>query len=329
MQRRFPLVLWLACTLLVLAVCSLGRPARAGEPGAQQLFTSALAHYDAGEYEAALEGFRQAYARSESPNARLYVARSLRKLGRLVEAYDEMHATMRSATERAETEAKYEQTRDAAAAELAILEPKIARLVIAVSASAEAAEVEIDERSIEVHRIGTPITVEPGSHEVRVRLSGGEELSGSLDLEAGETKTLTLSPAGQATERTDDQPPVSQPDEGEGSVGGVRIAGFVVAGLGVAAMVVFGVTGSLAAGEFGTLEDECGDLRCADPSYADVVDRGKTLETVANVSLVAGIVAIVGGTAMIIFGGSGEPGEETARLELWPTGTGFALRGVF
>ncbi|MBW2527531.1 MAG: CDC27 family protein [Deltaproteobacteria bacterium] len=327
MQRSSHLAAWLARIVLVFAVAWPAGPTSAGEPDAQQQFTAALAEFDAGDYEAALAGFRGAYERSRSPNARLYVGRCLHKLGRLAEAYDELHATMRTATERAQQESKYEQTRDAAAAELAIVEPKIAKLVVAVTESTEGATMELDGQSVEADRIGAPITVEPGEHAVVVRLASGEELSGSLELAAAETKTLTLSPTGSEEGISDPPRPGPAPDESTG--GGVRVAGFVIAGLGVAGMVVFGVTGSLAAGEFGTLEDECGDLRCPDPSYADVVDRGKTYETVANVSLVAGIVAIVAGTTMIIFGGPSDSGDESARVELVPNGTGLAVRGAF
>ena len=96
-------------------------------------FASARALFNAGKVAEALPLFRDVYARSSSPNARLYVARCLRKLGRNPEAYDEMEATLREATKRAETEPKYAQTRDSAAAELALLEPLVGKLIIAVA----------------------------------------------------------------------------------------------------------------------------------------------------------------------------------------------------
>lgn len=329
MMRTSTRAPWLTRLLLLLVLALPTATAVADEPGAQERFTAALAEFDAGNYQAALEGFRQAYRESESPNARLYVARSLRKLERLAEAYDELYATMRAATDRAAAEPKYEQTRDAAAAELAILEPQIAKLVVAVTDAADVAAVAIDGRSVAPDRVGTPITVEPGAKQVAVELADGRRLAGTIELEAGQARTLTLSPREDPPE-PDVGPPPSSAETAEPTGGGVRIAGFVVAGLGVAGMVLFGVTGSLAADEFGALEEECGELRCADPAYADVVDRGKTYETVANVSLVAGLVGLVGGTAMILFGGPSDPGEETAaRLELRPAGAGLALRGAF
>ncbi len=148
-------------TSLVLA----SAPAAAQGKDAPALddFASARALYNAGQYAEALPLFRDVYARSSSPNARLYVARCLRKLVRNPEAYDEMAATLREATTRAESESKYAQTRDSAAAELALLEPLVGKLVIAVADPPPGMKVELDGRPLDAARWSAPITVDPGS----------------------------------------------------------------------------------------------------------------------------------------------------------------------
>ncbi|MBW2527564.1 MAG: hypothetical protein JRI23_25505 [Deltaproteobacteria bacterium] len=80
--------------------------------------------------------------------------------------------------------------------------------------------------------------------------------------------------------------------------------------MGVAGLVVFGVTRAQADAEIATLEDECGPGPCTDPQYADVVDRGKTAETVSGVALGIGIAGVLAGTAMIIFGGPAEGADQ-------------------
>ena len=52
-------------------------------------YAAAKKLFDAQSYAKALPLFQDAYAQSKSPNARVYVARCLRELGRLPEAYDE------------------------------------------------------------------------------------------------------------------------------------------------------------------------------------------------------------------------------------------------
>jgi hypothetical protein len=127
-------------------------------------------------------------------------------------------------------------------------------------------------------------------------------------------------------------PPGGEPkappgDTGAQSGGGVRIAGFVIAGIGVAGMAVFGITGMMARSRFATLEEECGGKRCADPKYADVVDSGMTLTTVANIGLIAGAAGIAGGGLMILLGGPSSPAapQSGAALSLSPFMRGARL----
>jgi hypothetical protein len=109
----------------------------------------------------------------------------------------------------------------------------------------------------------------------------------------------------------------------------VRKAGFAVAGLGVAGMAVFGVTGFIAQNKFKTLEEECGSTRCTDIKYADVIDSGKTMALLANIGLGVGIAGIVGGGAMIIFGGSRQAPPANVSFELSPQGAMFRYKGAF
>jgi hypothetical protein len=50
---------------------------------------------------------------------------------------------------------------------------------------------------------------------------------------------------------------------------------------------------------------------------------------VANVSLIAGAALIVGGAAMIVFGGPSEPEATTATLSVTPAGALLGVRGTF
>ena len=58
-------------------------------------FAQAQSLYDAGNFTGALPIFEELTRETSSPNARFYVARCLRELGRTVEAYDAMVATVR------------------------------------------------------------------------------------------------------------------------------------------------------------------------------------------------------------------------------------------
>ncbi len=319
--------------LLSLVAITPGRAAAAGPPGSttsstkpnppapqtpEELFAAGLKHYDAKQWAVALPLFRKAWQQSKSPNARLYIALCLRELGQLPEAYDEMAATVRQATTIAAQKNQYTPTRAAAANQLAILELLVGKVVIALSETVPGQKLTLNGKQLPSDRLGVPVTISPGKVTVTAQAPGREIVIKELEIQGGQTKSIALNFG----------PPLAPKPDGS-SGGGVRIAGYVVAGLGVASMIVFGVTAGIASSDFSTLEEECGGQRCIDPSYADVVDRGKAAETASNVALAVGLAGLVSGGLMIIFGGPSQPEQTTADLVVTPQGGLFTLRGVF
>ena len=286
-------------------------------------FASARALFNAGRYGEALPLFRDVYARSSSPNARLYVARCLRKLVRNPEAYDEMAATLRDATTRAESESKYAQTRDSAAAELALLEPLVGKLVIAVADPPPGIKVELDGRPLDVERWSAPITVDPGNRLVVVTPPSGAAIRREISVGAHTTKTLVVTLPGAAG-------PIAGKVALEPTFTGgtVRKVGFGVAGLGFAGFGMFAITGILANQKYSELEATCGQQRCVDPKQATTIDQGKLLDTLATSGLVVGIAGVVGGAAMIALGGPIRVPPTAAVVGL-PGGAAIVYSGSF
>ena len=145
-----------------------GPPAGSSQPGsasaAKEHFDAAQALFDKKKYDAAVVLFREAYEETKSPNAHLMVGITLLRLGRLAEGYDELVATMREAGARAEKEPKYASARDQAAAEIAPLESKVAKLVLTFSGAAPAgAKVSVNGVAIAPERLGLPMADLPGS----------------------------------------------------------------------------------------------------------------------------------------------------------------------
>jgi hypothetical protein len=212
------------------------------------------------------------------------VGNCLVALGRTAEAYEEMAATLREVEQRAGSDPKYAPTRDAAATQLALLEPKVGKIV--VNLEGQHARITMNGVEIPQERLGSPVAVLPGAVVIVATAPDGRSSRKVQDVRAGETAQVTIAieeapqqrPSTQVEKAIPDPPPDSPKVTPSG--GGVRTAGFVVAGLGVAGLAVFGVAGSMARGKFSTLEEECGGTRCTDPKYGDVVDSGKTLATV-------------------------------------------------
>jgi hypothetical protein len=291
--------------------------ATAKQAAALNRFNAAQKLFDQRKHAEALALFQNVYAETKSPNARLMAARCLLALGRTADGYDELYATVREAATRAESEPKYARTRDAAAAELGILEPKIGKIVIALSEPG--ATVSLNDVKLGPERLGVPMAMVPGPASIVATRPDGTSVRRQERVEAAETKTITLvfpsaagAPGGLPAPP---QPPAQAVSGPVRTGGGVRVAGIVIAGLGAAGMGIFGVTDALAQSKYDTLQSACGNTRCTDPKYAEVVDSGKRLQLVSNVSVIAGAVALGVGGAMILFGGpSLKPSPKTSAL---------------
>jgi hypothetical protein len=315
-----------------VAIIFMAEPAFAQADGKVE-FTAGQKLFDAGRQADALPYFRKAFAASSSPNARLMVARCLIALGKTTEAYEEMATTTREATARAETDPKYARTRDAAAAEMALLERRIGKIVVALAEPGAGAAVTLNGAPLSAERLGVPVAVQPGTMTIEATHAGDKPVRREVTIGAGETKTVAIAFTNAAAAAAGAAPPaatmpVTPPVEARSQGGGVRIAGFIVAGLGAAGMGAFAGAGLAAKSKFSTVETECGNVRCTDPKYGSVIDSGKTLQTIANAGLGVGIAGLVGGALMIALGGPSK-GPVSARIEVGPTGVGLGYEGTF
>jgi hypothetical protein len=296
MRHTVALVSLLALTTPAWSAAADSSPAAADE---RSRFKAAQDLFEDGKFAAALPLFRAI----ASPNARLYAGRCLRELNQLPEAYEELSATVREATARAATEPRYAATRDAASTERASLAAKIGLVVIAVTDRPAGLEVKIAGRLVAADRLGEAVPVAPGPVLVEASAPGRVAFRRELAIGAGASEVLAIA-LPTTTVATIDHPPPPPPREKTG--GTVRTAGFVVAGLGVAGFATFAVTGLLANSKYDSVSAACGGTHCTDPAYSSQIGAGKTLDTVANIGLGAGIAGIAGGTLMILLGGARE-----------------------
>ena len=300
----------LALTCAPASLFAQDAPSRPQEAAARASFNAAQTLYDERKFADALVLFRTAYKASGSPNTQLMIAHCLLELGALPEAHEALLATMRAAGALASESPKYARTRDTAAIELATLERRIGRLIIIAADHDAGSAVTINGAAVPAARLGVPFAVEPGDKIVELIRPGAEGQRRQVTVRAGELKTVMLGSS-----------KVALPPAPVG--GGVRTAGFVVAGVGVVGVVVLAVAAPIAQSKFSTLEQACGDVRCVDPKYGAVVDSGRTMDTLAGVGLAVGVAGLVGGGLMIAFGG---PSSAPARATIAVSPTSTQLR---
>ncbi len=328
-----------AFTPVAEAQPSKGAPSPNDVRKAQSLFKKADELFNAHRYAEALELFRQSYATVPSPNSHLYIARCLSQTGDLRAAYLEFQKVYEEADKRAASEPKYGPTRDSARVERDELGNRIALVTVNVQHSDASTTVKVGDVEVSQAEWGKPIPFNPGSVDVTVQTAGKPPAHQTVQLSAGDKKEVALDAAPQGAAPPPEQPVAEQPTTGGGNKT-LRYAGIGVAAAGVAGLVVFAITGSASKSKFSALQTSCGASGpCSHPLTAadkDNQSSGKSLQTVANITLVAGSVLAVGGATMIVLSfrktqppADAAPAAPTAQAH-WVVGPSYTgLAGTF
>jgi hypothetical protein len=277
---------------------------------AQTVFRSGDALFDVQRYEEALARYRASFDIVASPNTRLMIARCLNELGRLDEALSEYQETLALARKAAEKNPAYQPTAQAAQDELTALRSRVAWLSIDLGDVPPDAELTVGGKPARL--LGEPLPVVPGKVEIvatardgrqaraEVHLAAGRE--SSVKLKLGETVTVGSPPEKAETPAAPAPslpPPVSAAaTEPPPKSSGLRPLAWIAGGVGVAGLVGFGVLGALNNSKFHSLESKCPEGHCP-PNLRDDIDRGRQLQTFANVSLIVGAVGL--GTSVTLF----------------------------
>ncbi len=158
---------------------------------AGNLYAAAMADFGADRYEAALRGFRESYAIVKSPNSHFMIARTLAKLGRNAEAYEELEAVIAEATALG---SKYEDTVTAARAKEEEIRPRIGLLRITVRDLPKGTKVTAGGEPVDPGQFGRDRPVLPGNTLVAFTMPNGAHGEKTAHLDGGGSATVELSP---------------------------------------------------------------------------------------------------------------------------------------
>ncbi len=294
---------------------------------AQSKFAKGKELFGQKKWDEALTEFRGSLDIVASPNARLYVARSLREKGDFVAAYVEFGRTEVEAKELAHQDSRYTKTGESAAEERKALEPKLGFVTITIQNPADSTTLKIGGEDVKRAGWAEPAPVLPGTSEVVVETPGKEPVKKTVTLAAGEKTALTIdagaAPAGPSG------PPGGGTPEGPKDTGGgpdLRTYAYIAGGVGAAGLITFGVFGAMAASRWSTVKDECGNGPCPE-SKRDLVSGGQTFQTVANVGLVVGIIGAGAGVTLFLLSNPKKSSEGSTSAVLGPSYIG--LQGSF
>jgi hypothetical protein len=320
MDGRFDktLTLGLAASLLIGIAVQVSRPtvACAQEATYGELMRDAQREAEDGEYASARLLYRKAYVVQANAGSLLGAALASVKLGDFADAVRtgraalvERHAPL-DASDRARAEALVEDALR-----------KVA--VYVVDAQPSSAEVAVDGEPVPLSD-GRELVVAPGHHMLRAIADGYVPKLLEVDAVAGKRDSLmfTLHRANAPSILAQDVEEEEEAAEDEDDGGDFPVVPVIVLSVGVATLIAGGITGLIAVGDEGELEDRCGDRVDMCPSrYIPVGESAEDFAVATNVLWVVGGLITAVGTTWLIVELSDEdeeedPTEDMGRLRL-------------
>lgn len=258
----------------------------------------------AGDWAGALAKFEQVAQVKRTPQVQFHIARCKEHLGRLNEALgDYRMAEYEAKQKNASVLGQITAAREA-------LQARIPKLVITLGKGAESAQVSLDGVELGEAKLGNPVSVDPGAHELVVTLSNDKQFKKDVSVKAGETKNVDLvppaallkapqpempSPAELPPEET---PPKKPPVKHHSSV-----VPWIIGGVGVASLAASGIFYALRASAKSDLQNKCRGNICPS-SLKSTGDNGKLYSTLSPVALGVGVVGVGVAVIMLATGGS-------------------------
>jgi len=271
--------------------------------------------FAAGAYGAAVDRYRGAHALIKVPTTGWELARALEAALRLREAERILEWIVAYPTWDGQPP-PFAEARDKAQKQLEALRPRIPKLAVAVTNPHPDMVLTIDGTVAEA---GTPVALDPGSHEVELVAPEVPRLLRRVELTEGASKTLTLTLASSSQAG----PPSTGEPGPERTVPVWTWIGFGVTGVGA---VVGGITGGLSLSRASAFKS----TQLPNGNYPES-ERGTQREslTLAHIAtgsfVVAGVGAAVGLTGIIlIYAVEPEAPDQALHLRVGPGHLSFA-----
>ncbi|WP_438010151.1 hypothetical protein WME89_16740 [Sorangium sp. So ce321] len=303
MKRRLRRIAPLALVLCPLAAAA---PAAAQENAtAESLFNQGLADMEAGKYETGCKAIADSHRMEPKPGALFtlaicesrwgHVATAFTRFGEYLAVHQQLTPEQKSRQGERAKVAKKERDR---------LGPLVPELSLSLPPGAPAGTVvKRDGRVVDGAQLGAGVPVDPGEHVVSTQAPGGAAWETRIQLAEGEKKQVELQVNGAST-------------PAPSGASGRRTAAFIAGGVGVAGLVLGGVTGALTLGKKSVVEKHCGSgIGSSDETACDQtgIDASESASTTGLVSTIGFGVGLAGlGAAAVLFLTEPKQGEAAA-----------------
>jgi hypothetical protein len=322
--------------------------ARAAEPvddsernAARNLAEQGRDAFDKGDFARSLDLFHRAYDLVQAPTLALYEARSLAKLGRLVEAEEAYLRAIRAQLGPGAPEAFRKAVRDAGseALQLGPRVPKVTIVLAGPGAQLPELRVTLNRERVKSALLGVEMPIDPGTHELEAQSPGGEVARVRFAIDERERKTVELRvsapasvsrPAVRPTPRPTPTPssaPRSSPEPQPSSwhrPGALAAGGLALVGVGTGI-----VAGVMASSKHADAERECPNRACVEGTEgADSLSAFRSLRTVSTIGYVVGAAGVAAGLTFLLTAPSPR-GSSRAAVGVWVGASGAGVTGAF
>jgi hypothetical protein len=182
-------------------------------------------------------------------------------------------------------------------------------------AASSRARVKVDGALVPDAALAAELPVDPGKHVVVASIDGGPEARYDVEVAEAQHKSVHVEGLGHA-------PAVEAAPVPEASGDGPstrRVAGFVVGGVGAAALVVGVITGAVALSDHASAVAGCPTHANCSLPVLDQASEGKALSAASTAMFVVGAAGVAAG-AVLAFTTLGEKSKSTVGLSVAPGG---------
>jgi hypothetical protein len=288
------------------------------KPTAVLLFEQGLADMKAGKYATGCPALAESYRLDPLPGALFTVAECERKWGKLASARTRYQQYL-SQVKRMSPQEKSRQGQRPEVAEGALddLQAQVPKLTILLADDVpDTAIVKRDGDLVAPRQLGRPIPLDPGTHTLTLDVPGRDVVRETVALEAGRDVSVTLKLS--TKKPVPPEPPPPPPDEG---MGPMRLAAYIVGGVGIAGVIAGVVSGAIAINRAEEIEDNCVELVC-NPTGISKVETVREAGTTSTISFAIGGAGVAVGLLLWFLS---EP-EDPADTGLLVTPDGVGLR---
>ncbi|MGH7280455.1 MAG: hypothetical protein ACRELY_02945 [Polyangiaceae bacterium] len=298
-----------AATLAFFVATSAHAQSEDARANARALAEKGDTAFATGRCDRAIPLWKEADAAFAAPSIELRIAHCQALLGHVVDAA----TTLESIAQRPlppDAPDAFKSAQAQAVSELPTVRARVATLELEPPAGVAITRITVDEVDLDAKK--TKFQIDPGRHAVRVA-AGNATWDGPVQIEDGEHRVIPI--------RTILEP-------GPEPSHALRNVGFLVGGVGLAALGVGTVLGIAALDQGKALDDDCGPSRSACPaSDNDRISRVKTFSTLTDVFLASGIVFVAAGGFLVLRDLRTDKALGKVRLVVGASGVG--LSGAF